>query len=74
MTGVVIVYDNTTSVLTVDGGPAKTMPDGTAARVRAVLTPRNDEARPAGAPAPSRQRQPAAPAPCAAPRPWAAQK
>jgi len=62
MTGVVIVYDNATSVLTVDGGPAKTMPDGTAARVRAVLTPRSDEARPAGAPAPGAAPAPAAPA------------
>jgi len=62
MTGVVIVYDNTTSVLTVDGGPAKTMPDGTAPRVRAVLTPRNDEARPAGAAAPAATPAPAAPA------------
>jgi lipopolysaccharide export system protein LptA len=49
MTGVVIVYDNTTSVLTVDGGPARNKPDGAAPRVRAVLTPRSDESRPAGA-------------------------
>ena len=48
MTGVVIVYDNTTSVLTVDGGPASVRPDGPAARVRAVLTPRSEDARPAG--------------------------
>ena len=60
MTGVVIVYDNSTSVLTVDGGPAKAKPDGTAPRVRAVLTPRQDEPRAAGAP-------PAAPAAVPAP-------
>jgi lipopolysaccharide export system protein LptA len=60
MTGVVIVYDNATSVLTVDGGPAKTMPDGTAARVRAVLTPRSEETRTAPPAAPGAT--PAAPA------------
>ena len=53
MSGVVIVYDNTTSVLTVDGGPAKAMPDGTAPRVRAVLTPRSDEGRAAPAAVPA---------------------
>ena len=46
MSGVVIVYDNTTSVLTVDGGPTKTGADGVASRVRAMLTPRIDESRP----------------------------
>ena len=46
MSGVVIVYDNTTSVLTVDGGPTKTGADGVAPRVRAMLTPRIDETRP----------------------------
>jgi len=51
MTGAVIVYDNATSVLTVDGGPAKTMPDGTTPRVRAVLTPRSEAPRAAPAPA-----------------------
>ncbi|MEO8545830.1 MAG: lipopolysaccharide transport periplasmic protein LptA [Burkholderiaceae bacterium] len=40
ITGQVIVYDNTTSVLTVDGGPAGS---GTSGRVRAVLTPRVDD-------------------------------
>ena len=40
MSGAVIVYDNTSSVLTVDGGPAKS-----ATRVRAMLTPRVDESR-----------------------------
>jgi lipopolysaccharide export system protein LptA len=53
MSGVVIVYDNTTSVLTVDGGPAKAMPDGTAPRVRAVLTPRSAEGRAAPAAVPA---------------------
>lgn len=48
MTGAVIVYDNSTSVLTIDGGPARTRPDGTAPRVRAVLTPRLDEPRATG--------------------------
>lgn len=42
ITGDVIVYDNTTSVLTVDGGPARSGPDGSSGRVRAVLTPRTD--------------------------------
>ncbi len=46
MTGVVIVYDNTTSVLTVDGGPTKTSADASSPRVRAMLTPRIDESRP----------------------------
>jgi lipopolysaccharide export system protein LptA len=60
MTGVVIVYDNATSVLTVDGGPAKARPDGPAPRVRAVLTPRSDETRPAGvAPGPAPATAPA---------------
>ena len=45
--GVVIVYDNTTSILAVDGGPAKTGPDGQNQRVRAMLTPRAVESRPA---------------------------
>lgn len=49
ITGGVIVYDNTTSILTVDGGPAKPGAEGGTARVRAVLTPRVDENRPAGA-------------------------
>lgn len=55
MSGVVIVYDNITSVLTVDGG-AKPAADGTGPRVRAMLTPRVDEARagtPGAAPAAS---------------------
>jgi len=60
MTGVVIVYDNTSSVLTVDGGPAKARPDGTAPRVRAILTPRVDEGRPgAAAPVPAAASAPA---------------
>ncbi len=41
MNGVLIVYDNTTSILTVDGGPAKSG-DGLTGRVRTMLTPRND--------------------------------
>ncbi|MCY7306166.1 MAG: lipopolysaccharide transport periplasmic protein LptA [Rhodoferax sp.] len=53
MSGVVIVYDNSTSVLTVDGGNAKVGPDGNPPRARAMLTPRvNDESRP-GAVAPA---------------------
>lgn len=44
--GVVIVYDNASSVMTVDGGPTKPGADGSAPRVRAVLTPRIDEPRP----------------------------
>lgn len=53
MSGGVIVYDNATSMLTVDGGPAKATPDGTAPRVRAVLTPRSDEGRAAPAAPPA---------------------
>jgi len=45
ITGQVIVYDNNTSVLTVDGGPASS------GRVRAVLTPRVDDGK-SGATAP----------------------
>jgi lipopolysaccharide export system protein LptA len=62
MSGSVIVYDNTTSILTIDGGPAKTRPDGTAPRVRAVLTPRVDEPRAAAGAAPAPV-SPAVPAP-----------
>lgn len=47
MSGVVIVFDNSTSVLTVDGGPVKSGADGAAPRVRAMLTPRQPESRPA---------------------------
>ena len=51
ITGEVIVYDNSTSVLTVDGGTAKAGTDGSSGRVRAVLTPRTDDSKPAaGAP------------------------
>ena len=50
MTGVEIVYDNTTSVLTVDGGETKPGAKAPAPRVRAMLTPRVNEARP-GSPA-----------------------
>lgn len=68
MSGVEIVYDNTTSILTVDGGVAKAAADGTPPRVRAMLTPRIDESRgngpgsaasaAAGAPAPALRRAP----------------
>jgi len=53
ITGDIIVYDNSTSVLTVDGGPARPGPEGSTGRVRAVLTPRNNDNSPspgAGAP------------------------
>lgn len=49
ITGAVIVYNNGTSVLTVDGGPA-TGTDPRSGRVRAMLTPRTEEAAPPGAP------------------------
>ncbi len=49
ITGDVIVYDNSTSVLTVDGGAAKAGTDGKTGRVRAVLTPRTDDKTPAAA-------------------------
>ena len=50
MSGAEIVYDNSNSVLTVDGGPAKASPGGSAPRVRAMLTPRTEDLRP-GSPA-----------------------
>lgn len=58
MSGVVIVMDNITSVVTVDGGPTRaagaTAPTGPAPRVRAMLTPRPNEPRTASpAPAPA---------------------
>ena len=55
ISGVVIVYDNSTSVLTVDGGATRAAADGTTPRVRAMLTPRvNNENRPTvAAPAPA---------------------
>lgn len=63
ITGDVIVYDNTTSVLTVDGGPARSGPDGSSGRVRAVLTPRtNDSGGSSGAGAPRAPASQAAPA------------
>lgn len=43
ITGQVIVYNNTTSVMTVDGGPATG--SGRSGRVRAVLTPRTDDSK-----------------------------
>ena len=46
MSGVEIVYDNSTSVLTVDGGARKPAADGSAPRVRTMLTPRLDDSRP----------------------------
>ena len=53
ISGVVIAYDNTTSVLTVDGGATRAAADGSPPRVRAMLTPRAaNETRP-GAPAPA---------------------
>jgi lipopolysaccharide export system protein LptA len=45
ITGQVIVYDNITSVMTVDGGPAAAGTTAGSGRVRAVLTPRNDDTR-----------------------------
>lgn len=60
MDGALIVYDNTTSILTVDGGQARPgaegAPGAASGRVRAVLTPRNDgAATPAPAPQPLRR-------------------
>lgn len=49
ITGNVIVYDNRTSVLTVDGGTAKPGAEGGSGRVRAVLTPRIDDTKAAPA-------------------------
>lgn len=63
ITGDVIVYDNVTSVLTVDGGSARPGPDGNTGRVRAVLTPRNDDnSKAPGAVAPRAPASQAAPA------------
>jgi len=54
MDGSLIVYDNTTSILTVDGGSPRPGAQGAGSgRVRAVLTPRNDGTTPATAPAPA---------------------
>lgn len=53
ITGAVIVYDNSTSVLTVDGGAAKPGADGGSGRVRAVLTPRTDDSGKAGSGTPA---------------------
>ncbi len=50
MSGVEIVYDNSTSILTVDGGAPKPAADGSMPRVRTMLTPRLEESRP-GSPA-----------------------
>ena len=44
LTGSLIVYDNTTDVFTVDGGPASPTPGG---RVRAVLSPKPGASAPA---------------------------
>ena len=49
MTGVVIVYDNSSSVLTVDGGSVKPAADGSGPRVKTMLTPRVNENRPGSA-------------------------
>lgn len=43
VTGAVIVFDNSTSILTVDGGPVTNVSDPRSGRVRAVLTPRVDD-------------------------------
>ncbi len=45
ITGQVIVYNNTTSVMTVDGGSAAGSGSGRSGRVRAVLTPRTDDSK-----------------------------
>lgn len=45
ISGVVIHYDNTTSVMTVDGGATRAAADASPPRVRAVLTPRAGEPR-----------------------------
>jgi lipopolysaccharide export system protein LptA len=52
ISGVVIHYDNTTSVMTVDGGTTRAAADASPPRVRAVLTPRANEPR-AAAPTPT---------------------
>ncbi len=52
ITGNVIVYDNSTSILKVDGGPAKAGSSANGGRVRAVLTPRNTDSSRTDAPAP----------------------
>ena len=63
MSGVEIVYDNSTSILTVDGGVPKPAADGTTPRVRTMLTPRLDDSRPGSPGAASSAAAAAAPAP-----------
>ncbi len=55
MTGSLIVYDNTSDVFTVDGGPASTAVGG---RVRAVLAPRQGASAPAAPVPPPAQLRP----------------
>ncbi|MEO8858155.1 MAG: lipopolysaccharide transport periplasmic protein LptA [Burkholderiaceae bacterium] len=62
ITGSEIAYDNNTSVLTVDGGPAKPNGDGSS-RVRTMLTPRVVDAGPATPGAAASAAKAAAPAP-----------
>ena len=50
MTGAVIVFNNVTSTLTVDGGPPTSGSDPRSGRVRAVFTPRVGEDTPASKP------------------------
>jgi lipopolysaccharide export system protein LptA len=52
ITGNVIVYDNSTSILKVDGGLPKAGSSASSGRVRAVLTPRNTDSSRTDAPAP----------------------
>ena len=62
MSGVEIVYDNSTSILTVDGGVPKASADGSTPRVRTMLTPRLDDSRP-GSPGAAASAAAASPAP-----------
>lgn len=56
ITGNLIVYDNTTDVFTVDGGPAGGASPAGGGRVRAVLAPRPGASAPAPAVAPAQLR------------------
>ena len=52
LSGVVIQYDNTTSVMTVDGGTTRAAAEASPPRVRAVLTPRTGDSRSSAPPTP----------------------
>jgi lipopolysaccharide export system protein LptA len=50
MTGTVILYDNTTDMFTIDGGVTSGTPSAPGGRVRAMLTPKPENAAPVAKP------------------------